>query len=49
MQNEIKLQGLFHWVLFRKEKKKLSLQGSVGDRTQVLPLTEREKYYSYHC
>lgn len=42
MQNEMKLHVLFHWVLFRKEKKKPSLQGSVGVRTQVLTLTERE-------
>lgn len=49
MQNEMKLHVLFHWFLFRKEKKRLSLQGPVGNRhlgarTQVLPLppTERE-------
>lgn len=49
VQNETKLHVLFHWVLFRKEKKWLSLQGLVGNchlgaGTQVLPLspTERE-------
>lgn len=49
MQKEMKLHVLFHWVLFRKEKKRLSLRGPVGnchsgDRTQVPPLppTERE-------
>lgn len=42
VHNEMKLLVLFPWVLLKKEKKKLSLQGSVGARTQVLPLTERE-------
>lgn len=38
----MKLHVLFHWVLFRKQKENLSLQGTVGARTQVLPLTKRE-------
>lgn len=47
MQKEMKLHVLFHWGLFRREKKRLSLQGPVrnchlGARPQVLPLPPTE-------